>query len=80
MADARPVPVGYRWGVISTEEVQQASGQQRGGLRGWRLDVALALAVGVIQVAGSTGAAQGQPEREPLDAAAAQIDRYLKQK
>lgn len=38
--------------------------------RGWRVDLALALAVGVVQVLGTHGAAQGQPEREPLDALA----------
>jgi signal transduction histidine kinase len=70
VADARPVPVGYRCGVISTEEVQQATSQRRGWLRGRRLDVALALAVAVVQIAGTTGAAQGQHEREPLDALA----------
>jgi signal transduction histidine kinase len=34
------------------------------------VDLAVTLAVGVIQVLGTHGAAQGQPEREPLDALA----------
>jgi signal transduction histidine kinase len=38
--------------------------------RDWRVDLAVTLAVGVIQVLGTHGAAQGQPEREPLDALA----------
>jgi signal transduction histidine kinase len=62
--------VVYRGEVISTADVQQAPDQRRGWLRGWRLDVVLALAVAVVQVLGTTGAAQGQHEREPLDALA----------
>jgi signal transduction histidine kinase len=63
----RRAPVVYRCAVISPADVQQASDQRRGGLRGWRLDVAIALAVAIVQVLGSFGAAQGQHEREPLD-------------
>jgi signal transduction histidine kinase len=70
VADASLAPVVYRCAVTSTEEVQQASNQRRGAWRGWRLDLAVALAVAVVQVLGTRAAAQGQHEREPFDALA----------
>jgi signal transduction histidine kinase len=70
VADAPPAPVVYRCPVTSTEELQQASNQRRGAWRGWRLDLAVALAVAVVQVLGTRAAAQGQPGREPFDALA----------
>jgi signal transduction histidine kinase len=48
----------------------QASNKGLGERRGRRLDVAIALGVGVVQLVGTYGAAQGQHEREPLDALA----------
>lgn len=50
--------------------MKQAPNQWLGAWRGWRLDVAVTLAVGVVQILGTHGAGQGQPEREPLDALA----------
>jgi signal transduction histidine kinase len=70
VADAPSAPVVYRCAVTVTEEVQQASNQRPGAWRGWRLDLAVALAVAVVQVLGTRAAAQGQPGREPLDALA----------
>jgi signal transduction histidine kinase len=67
VADACPRRVVYRCEVISTADLQQAPDQRRDWLRGWRLDIAIALAVAIVQVLGSFGAAQGQHEREPLD-------------
>jgi hypothetical protein len=61
---------GYGCAVTVTEEVQQASNQRPGAWRGWRLDLAVTLAVAVVQVLGTRAAAQGQPGREPLDALA----------
>jgi signal transduction histidine kinase len=70
VADAPPPPVVYGCAVTSTAERKQASIQRLGAWRGWRLDLAVALAVAVVQVLGTRAAAQGQPEREPLDALA----------
>jgi signal transduction histidine kinase len=70
VADAPPGPVVYRCAVTVTEEVQQASNQRPGAWRGWRLDLAVTLAVAVVQVLGTRAAAQGQPAREPFDALA----------
>jgi signal transduction histidine kinase len=69
-SDARPATVVYRSAVTSTEGMKQASNQWLRAWRGWRLDVAVTLAVGVVQILGTHGAGQGQPEREPLDALA----------
>jgi signal transduction histidine kinase len=70
VADAPPPPVVYGCAVTSTAETKQAPIQRLGAWRGWRLDLAVALAVAVVQVLGTRAAAQGQPEREPLDALA----------
>jgi signal transduction histidine kinase len=70
VADAPPAPLVYGCAVTSTAEREQASNQRLGAWRGWRLDLAVALAVAVVQVLGTHAAAQGQPEREPLDALA----------
>jgi signal transduction histidine kinase len=65
-----PATVVYRSPVISTEESQQAASPRQRGWRRWRVDIAVALAVGFVQVLGTHAAAQGQPERESLDALA----------
>jgi hypothetical protein len=46
------------------------NGPSRLSSRGGRWDVALALAVAVVQIVGTYGAAHGQTDREPLDALA----------
>jgi signal transduction histidine kinase len=56
--------------VTSTEDVKQASTQGLRAWPGWPRDLAIALGVGVVQVIGTYGAAQGQHEREPLEALA----------
>jgi signal transduction histidine kinase len=70
----RSMPRSRAWssvsGVTSTEETPQASNPWWSGWRGWRVDLLIALAVGVVQILGTHGAGQGQPEREPLDALA----------
>jgi signal transduction histidine kinase len=58
----------YRSGVNSTEDVSSSSSHRLGAWRGWQVDLAITIAVGLIQVLGAHLAAQGQPEREPLDA------------
>jgi signal transduction histidine kinase len=70
VADARPGTVVYRRDVTSTEEMNQSSNQWFPAWRGWRLDLAVTLALAVVQVLGTYGAAHSQPEREPLDALA----------
>jgi signal transduction histidine kinase len=50
--------------------MQEASNERLDKRRGWRLDLVMTLAVGVAQVLGTYGAAQGQPERRHLDALA----------
>jgi signal transduction histidine kinase len=50
--------------------MQEAPNQWWGAWRGWRLDLAIALAVLIVQVMGTHFAAQGQPERKSLDALA----------
>jgi signal transduction histidine kinase len=50
--------------------MQQTSNQGLRAWLGWHLDLAITLAVGVVQVLGTFGAARGQPEGEPLDALA----------
>jgi signal transduction histidine kinase len=56
--------------MASIEEMNQASDQRPPAWRGWRVDLAVTLVVGVVQIFGTHGAAQGQPEREPVDALA----------
>jgi signal transduction histidine kinase len=60
----------YRNDVPSTVEIERAANRPPLGWRGWRLDLAIVFAVGVVQILGTHGAAQGQPEREPLEALA----------
>jgi signal transduction histidine kinase len=62
--------VVYRSAVTSTDEMKRASNHGARAWLGWRLDLAITLAVGVVQVLGTFGAARGQPEREPVDALA----------
>ncbi len=69
-SDASPTPEDYRGGVISTEEAERVSSQRTRWWRGWQVDLAITLAVGLVQILGTHGAAQGQPDREPLDALA----------
>ncbi|MGH2556754.1 MAG: histidine kinase [Actinomycetota bacterium] len=56
--------------MTSTEEMQQAPNQWLRAWRGWRLDLSIVLAVGVVEVVGTFGAARGQHGGEPLDALA----------
>jgi signal transduction histidine kinase len=53
----------------STEEVKQGPNQWLRPWRGWQVDLAITVAVGLLQVFGTHLAARGQHEREPLDAA-----------
>jgi hypothetical protein len=57
-------PVIYR-GFVDTTEGWRGEASQ--GWRQWRMDVGIALLVCVAQLAFTTLAARGQPEREPLD-------------
>jgi signal transduction histidine kinase len=55
---------------MSVEEAEQIPTQRPRWLRGWQVDLAVTLAVGAVQIIGTHGAAQRQPDREPLDALA----------
>ncbi len=52
------------------EDTQRVPDERPRWWRGWQVDLAVTLAVGIIQILGTHGAAQGQPDREPLDALA----------
>jgi signal transduction histidine kinase len=60
----------YRGLVMSTEDSERISSERPRWWRGWQADLVITLAVGAIQIVGTRAAAQGQPEREPLDALA----------
>jgi len=62
--------VGYGCAMTSMEEMQQAPNQWLRAWHGWRLDLAIVLAAGVVEVVGTFGAARGQHTSEPLDALA----------
>src|SRR6266508_4892344 len=66
-SDASRTPEDYRGGVVmSTEDTERVSSQRPSWWRGWQVDLAITLAVALVQILGTHGAAQGQPEREPL--------------
>jgi len=61
----------YRCAMSTTGAAQRPTRSWLGLVPpGWPSDVAIALAVGVVQVMFTAFAAQGQPDREPLDAVA----------
>jgi len=62
--------VVYRSDVTSTDDLMRSSNQWLLARRGWALDFAVTLAVAIVQILGTYGAAHGQPERKPLDAVA----------
>ena len=57
----------YRSNVTSTDDMRRGSNRWLLARSGWRLDFAVTLAVAVVQILGTYGAAHGQPERKPLD-------------
>jgi signal transduction histidine kinase len=59
--------VGYRGPVTSLEEIKETSNRPA-VWRGWHVDLAIAVGVGLIQILGTHFAAHRQPEREHLDA------------
>jgi signal transduction histidine kinase len=59
----------YREDMISTEDTVSLA-TRPSWLRGWQVDLATTLVVGVVAILGTHGAAASQPEREPLDALA----------
>ena len=58
----------YRGDVDTTDDVRRSPSQRLGEWRGWQVDLATTVGVGLIQVLGTHLAARGQPERESLDA------------
>jgi signal transduction histidine kinase len=56
----------YGGDMISTDEAAGLAARPS-WWRGWQVDLAVTLVVGVVAILGTHGAASGQPEREPLD-------------
>jgi signal transduction histidine kinase len=54
--------------VTSLEEIRESPNRPLALWRGWHVDLAIAVGLGLVQILGTHFAAHRQPEREPLDA------------